>query len=482
MMKRLFLLLMIFAGLPLFSLVRCSSQPAVAGTGSSAGNGRVECLVTNTYGDVYRNIEVDLRKLAITLKNDSVCGEWKKITDENGLCSFDSLPSGSFSAGCGIRDSGLVALVSKIHSNIDSIVVLYMDKTITLKGRLLFTAGINSSDISVFVPGSGVSSAVDADGFYVLSGVPVGQHDVSFRYDGTVNYLPIRVDHASPDTVFLKDVVLALDSATASAVYSFYDNTLTQAFSVLFKPYGAANAPSWYAGKDFSSAKYYRVVNGRLVEVDDNGDVFVTLDNFDDGDSLTCLHPVTGHSGWQVVTDAKDGGTTRLLPDSTAWHFARAITTVGAWSGRSFNVMFLMGTTPPALTPYSYITCGVSPRSRGYANLTAMKEFSFYLMGKGTIRVVFRSHKALAGYAPGEWWGQLSTVLACPATWKKISIFPADIKAPQNSKQQINGLTWTAVRDSIDRIEFAAWMNKGDTVSMALDNIIIHGVSEADFK
>jgi hypothetical protein len=482
MMKRIFFLIIAFTGLTLFSLIRCSSQPTVAGTGSSAGNGRVECLVTDYSGDVYRDVDVVLRKLAITPKNDSICGEWKTVTDENGRCCFDSLPSGSFAASCGIKDSGLTALVSKIHSNIDSIVVLYLDKTITYKGRLVLAPGVNNSDISVFVPGSGISSAVDANGFYVLPGIPVGQHDISFRYAATVNYLPIRVDLATQDTVFLKDVVFALDAATANAVYSFYDNTLTQTFSVLFKPYDTANAPSWYAGKDFSSAKYYRVANGRLVEVDDNGDVFIMLDNFDDGDSLTCLHQITGHSGWQVVTDAKDGGTTKLLPDSTAWHFARAITGSGALSGRSFIVTFLMGTIPPALTPYSYITCGVSPRSRGYANLTAMKEFSFYLMGKGTIRVVFRSHKALAGYAPDEWWGQLSTVVTCPPTWQKISIFPADIKAPRNSKQQINGLTWTTVRDSIDRIEFAAWMNKGDTVSMALDNIIIHGVSDADFK
>jgi len=96
---------------------------------------------------------------------------------------------------------------------------------------------------------------------------------------------------------------------------------------------------------------------------------------------------------------------------------------------------------------------------------------------------VFRSHKALARICAGRLVGaSLSVVLACPPTWQKISIFPSDIKTPQNSKQQLNGLTWPSVRDSIDRIEFAAWMNKGDTVSMALDNIIIHGVSDADFK
>ena len=72
--------------------------------------------------------------------------------------------------------------------------------------------------------------------------------------------------------------------------------------------------------------------------------------------------------------------------------------------------------------------------------------------------------------------------IAAGLAWQKITILPADIKAPANSKQLANGLTWASVRDSIDRIEFAAWQNRGDTVVMGLDNIVIHGLSDADFK
>jgi hypothetical protein len=111
-----------------------------------------------------------------------------------------------------------------------------------------------------------------------------------------------------------------------------------------------------------------------------------------------------------------------------------------------------------------------------------MTEFTFELMGKGNIRVVFRTHKALAGYAPGDWWGQMSVVIPCPAQWQPITIHASDIKAPANSKQLADGLTWETVRDSVDRIEFAAWENKGDTVVMDLDNLVIHGVSEFNFK
>ena len=483
MMKRIVLFsAAVFTGVSLCILVRCSSQPMMAGTGSSAGNGRVECFVTDSTGSGCPDLQVLLKRIAITGHNDSVLGEWIKSTDVNGRCGFDSLPSGSFVAGCEKKDLGIVALASKVRSDMDSTINLNLDRAIVYKGRLLLSSGMNYRTVSVFVPGLLAPASIDTNGFYVLANVPLGQHDISFRYGAIVNYLPVRVDKATPDTLFLRDVAFAQDGSEASAVYSFYQTTLPRAYAVLFRDYDTLSVPSWYAGKDFSSVKYYKVVNGDLVEVDVIGNPFVVLDNFDDGDSLTCLNPITGHSGWQVVTDAKDGGTTKLLPDSTAWHFPRAITDINSYSGKSLNITFLMGTTPPTLTPYSYITCVISPKSRGYANLTSMTEFSFYAMGKGTIRVVFRSHKALAGYAPADWWGQLSTVLPCPPTWQKISIFPADIKAPQNSKQQINGLTWASVRDSIDRIEFAAWMNKGDTVSMALDNIIIHGVSDADFK
>jgi hypothetical protein len=472
----------VLSGISLCVLVRCSSQPTVAGTGSSAGNGRVECLVTDSTGNGCPDLQVHLKKIAITGHNDSVLEEWIRSTDVNGRCGFDSLPSGSFAAQCEKKDLGIVALASKVRSDMDSTINLSLDRPIIYKGRLLLATGMDFKAVSVFVPGLSAPAGVDTNGFYVLANVPLGQHDITFRYGAIVNYLPVKVDRATPDTLFLRDVPFAQDAAQASAQYSFYQTTMPRTYSVLFRDYDSTNTPVWYSGKDFSSVTYFKVVNGNLVQVDVNGNAFVVLDNFDDGDSLTCLNQITDHSGWQVVTDAKDGGTTKLLPDSTAWHFARAITDINSYSGKSLNITFLMGTTPPALTPYSYITCVVSPKSRGYANLTSMTEFSFYAMGKGTIRVVFRSHKALAGYAPADWWGQLSVVLACPPTWQKISIFPSDIKAPQNSKQQLNGLTWPSVRDSIDRIEFAAWMNKGDTVSMALDNIIIHGLSDADFK
>ena len=483
MRTRVCLAIAIAAGLVVSACIECSSPATVAGTGSQAGNGRVECMVTDYNGNAYSNVQVTLKRIEITQHDDSVLARWTKTTDVDGFCGFDSLPSGSFVAACGNRDSGIAALVSKVRSNMDSIVVLYMEPTITYKGRLLVNAGIDPTSVSVFVPGCQSGVKPDASGFYVLPNVPVGQHDISFHRGTTVNYLPVRVDHATADTLYIRDVAFVENAAGAAVSYSFYQTTLSQTYAVLFTAYDSLTAPAWYAGKDFSLVKYYRVVNGQLVQVDDEGDVFVVLDDFDDGDSLSCLNPITGRSGWQVVTDAKDGGTTQLLPPGTAQQFSLGITDVNAYSGKSFMVTFLMGITPPALTaPYAYITCPISPRGSGYANLTAMTSLTFTLMGKGHIRVVFRSHKALAGYTAAQWWGQLSTVLLCPPTWQTITIRPADITAPAGSKQLADGLTWSFVCDSIDRIEFAAWENKGDTVVMGLDNIIIHGLSDADFR
>jgi hypothetical protein len=482
MSTRVRLLLAIAAGLVVPVLLACSSRTTVAGTGSQAGNGRVECLVTDYNGTVYSNALVILRRIEITQHDDSVMAQWTKLTDENGFCGFDSLPPGSFVAGCGNRDSGAAALVSKIHSDMDSTFVLYIEPTITYKGRLLAPAGIDPASVSVFVPGCLRSARPDANGFYVLPNVPLGQHDISFRYNTVVNYLPVRVDRATADTIYLKDVAFVQSGSSTNVTYSFYQTTMSQAFSVLFTAYDSAAAPQWYAGKNFALVKYYRVVDGSLEEVDSLGDVFAVLDDFDDGDSLSSLNPVTGHSDWLVITDAKDSGTTQLLPAGTAQHFWPAITDVNAYSGKSFIATFLMGTKPPTLAPYAYISCPISPRGSGYANFTAMTALTFELMGKGNIRVVFRSHKALAGYTPDQWWGQLSVVIPSPPAWQKITILPGDIKAPANSKQLANGLTWASVRDSIDRIEFAAWQNRGDTVVMGLDNIVIHGLSDADFK
>ncbi len=482
MSNRVYCALTVATAVAALAFLDCSSQQSVAGTGSQAGNGRVECLVTDFNGAVYSKTQVILRRIEITRHNDSVLAAWTKLTDENGFCSFDSLPPGSFAASCGNRDSGAAALVSKVRSDLDSTFVLYIEPTITLKGRLLLGPLIDRNSISVFVPGCGQSAGLDADGFYVLQHVPLGQHDISFRCNTIINYLPVQVDQASADTVYLKDVMFVNSGSAANPSYSFYQTTMSQSYAVIFKPYDSSATPQWYAEKDFSMVKYYKVVNGSLAEVDDNGDVFVVLDDFDDGDSLSCLNPITGHSYWLVVTDAQDSGNTQLLPPGTAQYFWPAITDVNACFGKSFIVTFLMGTKPPALTPYAYISCIVSPRGSGYADFTAMTQFSFYLMGKGNIRVVFRSHKALAGYAPGDWWGQLSTVIATPPTWQKITIYPGDIKAPAGSKQLTDGLTWASVCDSIDRIEFAAWENKGDTVVMGLDNITIHGLSDQNFR
>jgi|WetSurMetagenome_2_1015567.scaffolds.fasta_scaffold00045_9 hypothetical protein len=462
-------------------LMQCSST-TVAGSGSQAGNGKVECLVTDFNGTAYSNVRVTLKRVKITKSDDSVLSSWTRLTDVDGHCGFDSLPSGSFTAECGNRDSGAAALVSKVYSDMDSVIVLYMEPTITVKGRLLMATGINPGSVSVFVPGCQESVKPDTNGFYVLPNVPLGQHDICFRMNSTINYLPVRVERSTDGTVFLRDVTFAESASAAAEVYSFYETTLSPTFAVVFTAYDSARTPAWYEGKDFSPVQYYRVVEGKLAKVDEQAEVFVVLDDFDDGDSLSNLHPITGHSGWQVVTDAKEGGTTQLLPFGTAQHFAEALTGTGAYSGKSFMVTFLMGTTPPTLTPFSYITCTVSPRGSGYINLSAMTSFTFQLMGKGTVRVVFRSHKALAGYTADQWWGQLSTVLTCPPSWETITIRPSDIKAPPGSKQFANGLTWASVRDSVDRIEFAAWMNKGDTVVMDLDNIVIHGLSDADFR
>jgi hypothetical protein len=464
-------------------LLFCSSEPIkITGTGSQAGNGKIECLIVDRNGNVFSETEVVLNRVAITRSCDSIIAQWKNITDENGFCCFDSLPSGSFAVKSGKRENKLIGIVSKVYSNVDSIIEVVVDSLVVLKGRLLFNSPINKSNIKVFIPGCQIISSVDDSGFYVLSNVPIGQHDIAFLYDNTINYLPVKISHFVKDTIFVRDVMFALNLTEANSIYSFFESNLNNLFSVVFKIYDSLNLPLWYLNKNFSYLKYYRVINNKLIEIDQNGDVFITLDNFDDGDSLTCLHSITGHSGWQVVTDAKDGGTTKLLPDSTAWHFPRAITSLDAFGGKSLNITFIMGTTPATLTPYSYITCSVSPKNKGYANFKTMKEFSFYLKGKGIIRVVFRSKKALAGYAPADWWGQMCTIITCPTNWQKISIYPKDIKPPVGSKQATDGLTWSAVCDSIDRIEFAAWMNKGDTVNMALDDIVIHGLSEIDFK
>ena len=134
MMKRIILFsAAVLTGFSLCVVVRCSSQPMTAGTGSSAGNGRVECFVTDSTGSGCPDLPVLLKRIAITGHNDSVIGEWTKSTDVNGRCGFDSLPAGSFVAGCEKKDLGIVALASKVRSDMDSTINLNLDRTIVYK-------------------------------------------------------------------------------------------------------------------------------------------------------------------------------------------------------------------------------------------------------------------------------------------------------------------------------------------------------------
>jgi hypothetical protein len=208
------------------------------------------------------------------------------------------------------------------------------------------------------------------------------------------------------------------------------------------------------------------------------------LENFNDGDMFLNYNDRTLGTGWNsfwyFFKESDGGATSEIYPPTPASRdsFGLKVSSDGAYSGNSFYMRVVLANRS---SPFAGIACNISSEAGKYANLTSLKSLSFYLKGKGKIRVSFLA-KALDRYPTNQQWGTWGKEIVCPADWEKVVIDNTELVPQAYSAQERDSLTWDKVRDSVDILQFVTSSIAGDTVEMHLDDISLRGVGLIDLK
>lgn len=419
---------------------------------------------------------VVLRKILLTATGDSIVYEKQTNPDGLGRYTFDNIENGTYIVYSHDMVTGMAAVISKLQKSSGSATGqdLFLDRTITIKGRILSDSS-SAKAVRVFIPGLGIHSDIDASGFYQLDNVPNGQYDLGFVYDNGLNFLSVKTT-ANTDTVFIRDAQIGGNSGR---IYNFFDSRTGTAWSI--DPLIYAQNPDWYTGKDFFAASYYTIENNNLVEVDETGQTALLLDNFNDSDAFTELFKVFPDIIWYGWDDQSVGGTTVILPDIIGQPgFSRCIEPVDGM-GMAAHVRFIFGNGIEY--PYAGIGCKNKTTEMYYINLEKMTAISFYLKGKGSVKVAFSSKK-VDDYPEEDQWGDLQKTIKIPSEWQKITIPTNELTPPPYSVQLEDDLKWEDVRDSIRSIHFesVAGDEYSDTTELWIDNIFMHGIGSFNLK
>jgi hypothetical protein len=459
----------------IFSIISCTSLTNTAGV-TDIPNEKIAGMVMYKNNSHLANVAVILRKIMLTSTGDSIVEERKSETDILGSYSFDTVKNGTYVIFSYDSISGKSAIISKLQKQSDLVLQnLYLDNNITIKGRII-TNLTDAKPITVFIPGINKQAQIDSNGYYQLEDLPNGQYDLGFIYNNTLNFLSIKTTGNS-DTVFIRDVNL---NSNPGRVYNFFDSKSDSVFSV--DPLIYEQNPDWYTGKDFYAASYYTIENNSLVEIDENGKTALLIDNFNDNDDFTELYTVFPEMMWYGWDDAQNGGLSVLIPnygpDSS---FTKYIVPYEGM-GKVVHIQFAYGNTIGG--PRAGIGCKSHLLNKKYyINLSKMTALSFYIRGKGSISVGLTSKKVY-DYPAGNNWGHMQKTITLPSQWQHVTIPVSELVPPSGTQQQIDGLTWQDVRDSIKAIHFSSALSAtaGDTIDLWLDNIYLHGVGDFNLK
>ncbi len=458
----------------IIAIINCTSLTNTSGV-TDIPNEKIAGMVIHKNNFCLANATVILRKIVLTSNGDSIVDERISSTDILGSYSFDNIKNGTYVIFSYDSVSGKSAIISKLQKNSDLVLQnLFLDNNITLKGRII-TNLTDTKPITVFIPGLDKQAQIDTNGYYQLEGIPNGQYDLGFIYNNTLNFLSIKTTGNS-DTVFIRDVNI---NNSFGRVYNFFDSKSDSIFSI--DPLIYEQNPDWYAGKDFYAASYYTIENNNLVEIDGNGNTALLLDNFNDNDGFTELYTVFPDIMWYGWDDAKNGGSSVLIPpyapDSS---FAKYIVPYEGM-GKVVHVQFAFGNKLEY--PYAGIGCKSESNQNSFINLSKMTAISFYIKGKGNIRVALTSKKVY-DYPDDNDWGHMQKTITLTPQWQQVTIPVNELTPPVGSQQLIDGLTWQDVRESIRAIHFESAVSPfaGDTVDLWLDNIYLHGIGDFNLK
>ena len=462
--------------------VGCSLRPTdVAGGSTSTTNAKISGTVSNESGAVLPGSKVMLRDIIITEHGDSAKTEWSTFADAKGNFFFDNIPHGNYVLVGVDSASGTIGYQTHCSVRNDTTVFFSLSRPMVLKGRVMEYSTEDLQSMIISAAGSTSHVHPDGSGFYTLRNIPKGHYDLSYVHGTIANDMPVSICTAGqtpPDTVFIRDVDFT-DSAKATR-YSGYAYTVAASYEAMPVVYRFGAEPVWYVGNDFSFVIYDTVVNSLLVPSTYAVPITLWLDNFDDGDSLSMINALTAKSRWYVFNDSIDGGASPIFPTGIEHAVSLGITDSSAFDGKCFRLDVKFNRVKIA-SPYASFGMNVASKNTDRADFSSMTSFSFYLKGKGQIRVNFRTKYAENGYSGSDLWGEFGTIFQCPSTWTKMTIRPQDIVPPAGSKQLAKGLQWKDGASSMTMINFGTWESSLDEMEFMVDDIYVTGVPDSVF-
>jgi len=253
--------------------VGCSNNaPANAGTieVTNGQTGKAAFVVKDADGKPLSGVVGRLEMISVGKSENLTISSLTATSNDSGVLHFDELAPGKYTLICEDSSANLYAIRSRIekpdgdYSAMDSPILL--QNTVTLYGRVVLSAPSQADEVQVRVPGTGVQSSLNADGFYNLQNIPVGSYDLSFVFADTVNFLPVTISAASTDTVYVPDVVLFGQAGDAATPYSFLEHEQSTALSITERKYKSETQPQWYAEADFSNVTVYAISEDSLTE------------------------------------------------------------------------------------------------------------------------------------------------------------------------------------------------------------------------
>lgn len=334
-----------------------------------------------------------------------------------------------------------------------------IENTATVSGRVL-----NSTGVTVLIAGVSQGVQTDVNGVYVIENVPIGEYDLTFITNSAINFLPIVIS-PSADTVFVRDIEITTDSLSS---YSFFATTSTPAFFVTPVVYEIGSEPDWYVGRNFDKVRYFLPSpTGEYREIDASNSFVLLLDNFEHS-------PFKAAGVRFFFDDLAYGGSSRVLQDITHNDLSNAI--IESETGSNFlEVDFVLDSA------LSYAHAGIGfgfNTERVYVDLSELTAVSFMIRGNlMPVRFEFVSRAGEQFAATDENWGHFGREIIPGPEWQRVEIPVTEFVPLPDSRFATEGFVWSDVNTQITAFNILAERMPGDTISLSIDYIYLHGIT-----
>lgn len=299
--------------------------------------------------------------------------------------------------------------------------------------------------------------------------------DLMLKDPGSLSGTVIFEEGTIPDTAYAVLVGTDLSTVVVSGQFTF--NNIPEGFYTLRvitdnAGYSASNQP--VAITSLSSDTLDDTLKIPVLRV--------LLDDFEDGDMFLLNNRADINEGWNsfwyVFNEKDKEPLSQIIPEGLLVQdsLPLAISSDGAYSGKSIHLKTVLAQRS---SPFAGLGCRITPDRNRYSNLSNMSSLSFYMRGKGTVRVSFLT-AALNRYPEAQRWGTWGKYIECPDQWQEITIKASEFLPQEYSPQALDSLFWSDVSDSVDFLQFVTSASAGDTVEFYLDNIWLTGVDAED--